>query len=141
LPLPEAEGMSWLRLPATSDSIEKFRAFILDQAGRAGLSEERFPVLELALEELLVNVVSYAYDGKPGWIRVGCGTGRQSFQVWIEDQGKSFNPLTRAEPELNASVEERSIGGLGIHLVKTLSDGISYRRLGDCNLLEVRFSL
>lgn len=136
---PDVQGVTWLRLPAAEESIEQFSAFILGHAKTAGMSQERFPILELALEELLVNVVSYAYDGEPGWIRVGCGTLQGRFLLWIEDQGKPFNPLARAEPDVNEGIDERRVGGLGIHLVKSMTDGLTYSRHGNSNLLEVQF--
>ena len=56
----------------------------------------------------------------------------------FRDDGVEFDPLSRADPDLDAPTEERGIGGLGIHLVKTLTDEASWRRDGDANILTVR---
>jgi serine/threonine-protein kinase RsbW len=141
LPVPDAQGITWLQLPARSSSIEEFRAFILSQAQSAGLPDERLPVLELAIEELLVNIVSYAYDQTPGAIRVGCGANQGRFLLRIEDQGRPFDPIAQPHPDPYAAIDDRTVGGWGIHLVRSLADSMSYSREADCNLLEVQFAL
>jgi serine/threonine-protein kinase RsbW len=56
----------------------------------------------------------------------------------VEDDGEPFNPLEAPEPDTEKSLEERTIGGLGIHLVRKLMDRLEYKREGERNLLTVR---
>lgn len=94
----------------------------------------------LALDEILTNIVSYGYEegSKDPRIRVDFGLGDGCLEVRVEDNGLSFNPLVDAEaPDLALPVEERPIGGLGIHLAKNLIHDISYRRVRNRNCLTL----
>ncbi len=134
------EIMEWLTLPSDPESLEEFRAFVLPRAQKFLIPVAKLPVLELALEEILLNVISYAYDGNPGLIRVGCGADNTRFVVSFRDDGKYFNPLEREEVSVDAPIDDRPVGGLGIHLVKNMVDEISYRRVDESNVLEVAFT-
>ena len=96
--------------------------------------------VRLALDELLTNVVSYAYDGGEGEIEVRyeIGDNPRSITIVIIDEGKPFDPLQAEDPELTASVAERKIGGLGIFLVKSVMDEIKYKREDGKNMLLIR---
>ena len=92
-------------------------------------ADEGFCDLEVCLEELLVNVFSYGYEKverKPE-VNVCVSRGSEGFIIEIIDNAAPFNPLTQSyEPILAANLESRRIGGLGIRLVKNLSDKFSY---------------
>ena len=90
----------------------------------------------LALEEVLANVIAYAFPTGGHQeidVRVAYSDGR--LHATVSDGGSAFNPLTRPIPDLQVPVEERQIGGLGIHLLRTLTDAADYRRDGDRNVL------
>jgi anti-sigma regulatory factor (Ser/Thr protein kinase) len=90
----------------------------------------------LALEEVLTNVIAYAFPGdgrREIDVRIAWRDG--SLHATVSDDGVAFNPLTRPAPDLRAPVEQRQIGGLGIHLLRTLSETADYRRDGDRNVL------
>jgi sigma-B regulation protein RsbU (phosphoserine phosphatase) len=91
----------------------------------------------LVTEELFVNIANYAYPKKPGDITVRVARVGKGFVVQYEDGGIPFNPLEWPAPETKAPIEERSVGGLGIHLVGKMTDHRSYRRLKDKNLLTI----
>jgi len=132
--------MATLRLPATLDSLEPLRSFALDRAGAAGLATERLLKLELALEELLVNVMHYAYPQGTGDVELECTASSGSFFVAIRDWGLAFDPLTKETPDLHENIADRPIGGLGIFFVREMSDAVCYERCGDCNVLTVSFA-
>ncbi len=132
--------MEWLTLPSRSESLEKLQSFVLSRAQSAPIPPAKIPVLELALEEILLNIISYAHDGKAGLIRIGCGADRTRFMISIEDDGKSFNPLEREDPDVNAPIDKRPVGGLGIYLVKRMVDEIRYCRVCESNVLELTLS-
>lgn len=131
--------MQTLRLPAELASLEKFRAFVGGQALAAGLPESQLPRVELVLEELVTNLVRHAYKRSTGDIEITCGDGATGFQLRIADWGPAFNPLERPSPDLGASVEDRPIGGLGIHLVRNMTDTLDYRREKDRNIVTAVF--
>jgi anti-sigma regulatory factor (Ser/Thr protein kinase) len=94
--------------------------------------------LNLALEELVTNVVSYAYaDGREHFIQVELTLDDGSLQARIEDDGRPFDPTAAGAPDLEASLEERPVGGLGMHLVRTLMDAVQYSRVRDRNVVTV----
>ncbi len=95
--------------------------------------------LDLALEEILMNVISYGYpDGGDHQIIVRLALDRGEVTAEVEDDGRPFNPLEVPEPDVSRSLEERQIGGLGIHLTRKMMDGLDYRRQGDKNLLMMK---
>jgi len=98
--------------------------------------------VNLALEELVSNVIKYAHDDASGHaIDVAVAVESDGLVVRIEDDGRPFDPLEAPEPELDLPLEERKVGGLGIHLVRDLAGPIRYERRGNRNRLEVRISL
>lgn len=128
-----------VRFPATLSSLQPLSGFVLSRAEAAGFGAERLGEIELVLEELLVNVFNYAYPGGQGEVEVSCAAepdGR--LRVEIADAGVPFNPLTREDPDLEADLAERGVGGLGIFFVKRLVDDVRYRREGGKNILTLR---
>jgi len=108
---------------------------------RHGLPAKAVFEINLALDEVLTNIMSYGYDdGRPHDIVVRLSLGTGELVVEVEDDGRAFNPLEVAEPRLDQPVEERPTGGLGIHLVRCVVDGLEYRRQGDRNVLVMRKS-
>ncbi len=97
--------------------------------------------LFLIAEEIFVNVVSYAHDdGEAHVIDMTLEMGDGSATLEFRDDGRPFDPLSQPPPDLDRPEEERRIGGLGIHLVRELSDRIRYAREGSMNSLTVERS-
>ena len=95
--------------------------------------------VNLSLDELITNVISYGYeDSGEHEIRITLTERDGTLEVVLEDDGVAFDPLSEApEPDLAASVEERRIGGLGVHFVKSLMDEVSYERRDGRNCLTL----
>ena len=95
--------------------------------------------LNLSLDELITNTVSYGYqDTDEHEIRITLTERDESLAVVVEDDGMAFDPFTAApEPDLEADVEERPIGGLGVYFVKTLMDEIAYERVDNSNRITL----
>jgi len=95
--------------------------------------------LNLSLDELITNTISYGYrDTDEHEIRITLTEPDGSLVVVLEDDGMEFDPFTAApEPDLEADVEERPIGGLGVYLVKTLMDEVAYERLDGRNRITL----
>lgn len=91
--------------------------------------------LHLILEELGLNAMTY---GGASSVRVIISEDGDRVTIEISDDGGAFDPLNDApEPDVDAALEERRIGGLGIHLVRTLTNDLSYRREGGRNHLTL----
>ena len=132
--------MPTLRLPANMESFESFRSFVLREMERESGLEGLVPQVDLVMEEVLVNAISYAYSQGNGEIEVECvadGPGR--LRLTVKDWGVPFNPLDRAAPELSMDISSRQVGGLGIYLVKQMASRLSYEYRDGGNVLTLWF--
>ncbi len=112
----------------------------VDDFGRAEQwSEQMSYHIKLALEEVVMNVISYAYDdGEPHEFEVRLKSDSDGVVIDVIDDGQPFDPLQEtAEPDVEATLEARNIGGLGVYFVKTLMDHVEYRRENDRNRLTL----
>ena len=98
--------------------------------------------LEVAVEEIYVNIASYAYapGTGPATLRIEAEEG-PAVAITFIDQGVPYDPLAKPDPDVTLSAEERQIGGLGIYMVKKSMDDMVYRREGDSNVLTLRKKL
>jgi len=104
-----------------------------------GLTKKCFCEINLVLEELFTNIVSYGYrDDAEHWVQFALAYENETITLRIEDDGMPFNPVEAREPDVSCALEERRIGGLGIHLIKKIMDDIIYRRCGDKNILTLK---
>jgi anti-sigma regulatory factor (Ser/Thr protein kinase) len=96
--------------------------------------------VNLAVEEILTNIISYGYtdNREEHEIKVSVSVQPGEVRVDVEDDGQPFNPLEAPEPDTTKPLEERTAGGLGIHLVRQLMDDLDYKRQGDRNLLSIK---
>jgi serine/threonine-protein kinase RsbW len=131
-----------LRLPARLDNLAAFQDFARRQAERAGLSPDRLAHAELVLEEILVNVIKYAYADVSGDIELTAVAipGSGTLRLTIRDFGPPFDPLSAKPPQLDADVDQRPVGGLGLYLIQRLADSVTYRHDQGGNLVEVVIS-
>ena len=99
--------------------------------------------VELAVEEIFVNIANYAYHPELGEAEVDVDAGGDPPTVTIRflDHGKPFNPLEREDVDVTAAAESRSIGGLGILLVKKSMDDVEYSYEDGKNILTIRKKL
>ena len=95
--------------------------------------------LNLVLEELVSNTINYGFtDSGEHVITVSLDCNGSDLSVRVEDDAMEYNPLERETPDLDVPVEDRQIGGLGVHLVKEIMDDVRYERVGGRNVLSMR---
>ena len=97
--------------------------------------------LNLALEEIVTNVISYAFDDDEGHkVEVGLSVNvhGNELEAFVKDEGNPYDPTHAAPPDLEAPLEERRVGGLGVHLVREMMDEVSYSRVGNKNVLSLK---
>ena len=127
-----------MRAPAVLDRLHDFQDFVLEKAEELGLPTETNGKLELVMEELVVNVIHYAYPDGQGELEVHCLMEEslpRRFCVRLRDWGAPFNPLASEMPNTELDVEDRPVGGLGIFLAEQMADSIKYERKHDSNVL------
>ncbi|MFA5099258.1 MAG: SpoIIE family protein phosphatase [Candidatus Omnitrophota bacterium] len=129
--------MERLVLPAKIENLEKMFAFIREGAGRQGFIQEHIDKIQLACEEALVNVISYAYPGKSGDVEITYLNNASFLEISIIDSGIPFDPLSLPDPDIRASMGDRKIGGLGIFMMKKIMDEVRYKRDGERNILTL----
>lgn len=93
---------------------------------------------KLVAEEVLMNIISYAYDGGEGEMRLEYELDGDVITLRFCDSGKAFNPLEKGAVDTSLDIMERQIGGLGIFFVKSYSRDVTYCRRGDENVLTVQ---
>lgn len=118
--------------------LERVHAAIVACLDGGGASREFAEEMFLVAEEILANTISYGYaDDAVHEIELQMTFEDGTFSMRFTDDAAPYDPLSRPAPDLDAPTEERGIGGLGIHLVKTLTDEATYRREADRNILTV----
>jgi len=96
--------------------------------------------LELSLEEVFVNIISYAYeDNKPHAIHFDVDVDDEMIGMKFTDDGRPFNPLAVGKLDNRNPLMERAMGGLGINFVRKMRDMMEYQRRDDCNILRIWF--
>jgi anti-sigma regulatory factor (Ser/Thr protein kinase) len=94
--------------------------------------------VNLILEEILVNIIKYGYDGEDSReIEVRIGVEEEEVALTVVDDGKEFNPLTVPPPDHSKSAMERIEEGLGLQFVRHMRNAMEYRREGDKNILSI----
>ena len=95
--------------------------------------------LDVAVEEIFVNIAHYAYAPNIGDARVTVDIKEEPrcVEITFSDSGKPYNPLLREDPDVTQGVEERQIGGLGIFVVKKTMDQVTYRYENGQNVLSI----
>jgi serine/threonine-protein kinase RsbW len=135
--------MKRLRRPAILQSLAEFRSFLNSALEHQRVDPARRLEIELTLEELITNVVRYAYPPEsPGEVELGYRLEPpHELRVFLTDWGRRFNPLKRRAPELSADLDHRPLGGLGIYLARQFSDQLEYRYADSANRVSLRFNL
>ncbi len=108
------------------------------------LSDTSIFQLNLALEEAVVNVMNYAYpdvQGMPILLTVETQATEGSVLFTLIDEGIPFDPTTKIMPDITLPAMERPIGGLGIFLIEQLMENVTYKRVGDKNVLEMKYKI
>lgn len=105
---------------------------------RGAVAEDDAAGVEVALDEILSNAISYAFgDGMAHEILVAPSLAGDRLTIEIRDDGAPFNPLLVPPPNLSDDIDERQIGGLGMHFVRTVMDDVEYRRCDGWNVLTL----
>jgi anti-sigma regulatory factor (Ser/Thr protein kinase) len=113
-----------------------------DCGQKIGLSKKQIFEINLALDELFTNIISYGFkDEKEHIIKVTITPQNEELCLCIEDDGIPFNPSDFETPDVACSVENCKIGGLGIHIMRKLMDEICYERCNDKNILTMKKNL
>ncbi len=131
--------MKKLVIPAEPKYLDQILNFLDEQLEQVNCKPSIRTTIFIAVEEIFVNIYSYAYPPKEGDVQVYTEiSGNPAvIQIDLVDQGPPYDPLQRADPDITLSAEERPIGGLGIFMVKKSMDQVRYRYENESNILSL----
>ena len=116
-----------VRITNHRDQIDTVRKFFDDYSKENKLTEKTVHDIQMALDELLTNIVNYGYeDTDEHQIDIHFGVNDDAFKVEIVDDSKPYNILEKDNPDISLSMEDKPIGGLGIFLIKKLMSNVDY---------------
>ena len=116
-------------------AIPSVSARLEETMGAAGFSPEDVLDTQLAVEEVITNIIVHGYRGTGPAIHLSGQFSGNRMVIRVADSAPRFDPLSIPEPELDGNVDDRKIGGLGIYLVRQVMDDISYHYEGGKNIL------
>ena len=126
-----------ITVPARLESLEGLVKAATGSALQWGLAGEGLFAVELATEEAVVNVFKYAYCHGEGDVRLRCMAEGDRFVIEVTDWGVPFDATALPEPDITSPLEKRPVGGLGIHLIKKMTDEMTYTRENGQNVLRL----
>ena len=128
-----------IKVTALLENLQEVLSFVDAFVEEAGVSMKAQMQIDVAVEELFVNIASYAYAPGTGEATIKIGKDPENNKVFITfvDSGKPYNPLEKDDPDITLSAEERGIGGLGIFMVKKSMDDMLYEYKDGQNIVTI----
>lgn len=132
--------MNELTVEANTEKLEDVLDFVNRELESVGCSIKIQTQIDIAVEELFVNIAHYAYEDKVGSVEIRIEIIEKPLSAVITflDSGIPYDPLKKADPDITLSAEERNIGGLGIYMVKKSMDSINYEYKDGRNVLCIK---
>ena len=128
-----------LKLKNQIGELERVNQFVEEIGEELGLDLELQMNLNLVMEEMVVNVISYAYpEGKVADIELLAESDGKELKFVLSDQGKEFDPTQKEDADPNINPIDRELGGMGIYIVKNIMNKVTYQRLEGKNLLTMK---
>lgn len=133
------EGSISIHVAADVREIERLNKLVRQFGELHEVPSRTLYAVNLALDELVTNVILYGFDSPEGReVAIKIATAGGELVASVTDDGRPFNPLEVKAPDLDAPLERRDLGGLGVHLVRSLMDAVSYSRDENKNVLTIR---
>jgi len=129
--------MKKISVAARTENFDAVLAFVEGELEESGYSMKLQRQIAIAVEEIFVNIAYYAYINEAGSVSIRMSVSDEVV-IQFEDNGIPFNPLERDAPDITTNAEERQVGGLGIFMIKKLTDTAEYRREGGKNILVIK---
>ncbi|MCR5833514.1 MAG: ATP-binding protein [Selenomonadaceae bacterium] len=132
--------MEKITVEAKVDNLQDVISFATERLEEHDCSMKTIMQIELVLEEIFVNIASYAYKDGGGSATISLDFNHQprAVEITFTDSGEPYNPLEQEDPDTTLDVDERGIGGLGIFLVKKNVDEITYKYEDNKNILSIK---
>lgn len=113
---------------AALGDLGQIRQYVRETAVSFGCEPAAAEELVVAVNEAAANIIRHGYKSQPGNIQVTIISDVDTVQVRLHDKAPRFDPTTVANPDTTLVLEERPFGGMGVHMMRSFCDGLSYRR-------------
>jgi sigma-B regulation protein RsbU (phosphoserine phosphatase) len=133
--------MQEITLPAHIERLGEVIGFIENAMRDAALDKKQRINVNIAVEEIFVNIARYAYTSGEGDVTISVSADENKITIEFSDGGTPYNPLDKPDPDTSLSADEREIGGLGIFMVKQMMDGMRYRYENGRNILIIEIHM
>ncbi|HCA54439.1 MAG TPA: ATP-binding protein [Ruminococcaceae bacterium] len=132
--------MKEFKTEAKTENLHAVLGFIDEQLEQMDCPMKQQMKIDIAVEEIFVNIAHYAYVPKTGevTIRMEFDHNPTEIEITFIDRGVPYDPLAKPDPDVTLSAKERVIGGLGIFMVKKSMDEVKYEHLDGCNILTIK---
>ncbi len=142
-PNTKENNMKELKIDALVENLDQVLAFVDAELEAMECSMKTQMQIDVAVEELFVNIASYAYAPETGDAIIGVESFQdpQRVEITFIDEGIEYDPLKKEDPDVTLAAEERQIGGLGIYMVKKSMDNMEYKRQDGKNILKITKNL
>ncbi|MBQ3416540.1 MAG: ATP-binding protein [Ruminococcus sp.] len=127
-----------LKIAAEVDKLSDVLLFVDTVLEEIGCPLKAQMQIDVALEELFVNIAHYAYQKGTGEAEIRLNATSDTVEITLIDSGIPYNPLEKPDPDVTLSAKDRAIGGLGIFMSKKLMDHISYEHTDGKNILTIK---
>ena len=137
---PDLPKSKTVTFSAETEELDAVLGFVNYPLDALGVSEEEKIVLDIAVEEIYVNIALYAYQPGRGPVTLRWTLEEDPLRIQIDfmDRGTPYDPLSRKDPDITLSAEERQIGGLGIYMVRKSMDEVSYEHRDGQNCFTMK---
>ena len=129
--------MAEMTIKASVNNLDQVLAFVDTELEKLECSIKAQMQIDVAVEELFVNIASYAYGEGSGRVRIRVEAFGDHAVITLTDSGVAYDPLAKEDPDTALAAEQRPIGGLGIFMAKKMMDEIRYERKDGCNILTM----
>ncbi|MBP2145147.1 serine/threonine-protein kinase RsbW [Methanofollis sp. W23] len=126
-----------ITVSAELSSLPEVLAHVTGALRTLGLPSKAVQEMELAVDEAVTNIVLHGYAGSEGWVRLSCARTGEGVAVVIEDAAPPFDPTAVPSPDLEGEMDERAIGGLGVHFIREMTDEMRYEYRDGVNVLKL----
>ncbi|MBQ7584372.1 MAG: ATP-binding protein [Lachnospiraceae bacterium] len=132
--------MDKIKIVAKVDNLDEVLSFVDERLEDAGCPVKIQTQIDIAVEEIYVNIASYAYGQETGNadISIEILDDPLTAVISFSDSGIPYNPLEKEDPDITLPAEERPIGGLGIYMVKKSMDEVEYEHKEGCNVFTIK---
>lgn len=126
-----------IKLPADIQYWEELEDFMSKELEKSDVPKDRIMKTLIAIEEIFVNIAHYAYPGRKGFVWIKNFVSENMYQITFIDEGTPYNPLEKNDPDITLNLNDREIGGLGIFMVKNITDKVDYQHIGNQNQFTI----